>query len=242
MSLMRFKYLSRACHTVTRILAGEQQNRRQTEGEFEEINSETSELVLDELHELLLNMKTSIDHLFGLSILIRRLRPKGKIGEISSFQPSPDHHRDTVTVIDKFPKTKQALWLAERLGSANDQRRQFFAYRQQHRGQLNIKSKRQEVLSGNDDVTLRAATTVATTFEDGDGGPSETRDNELDRRSVITTATSFVSDFDDRGQMGRHVPELPDMTLDGVQLGYEELIECPYCRTIQSFTDRLTWK
>lgn len=187
-------------------------------------------------------MKTCVDHLFGLSILIRRLRPKGKFGQISSFQPSANSHRDVVTVIDKFPKAKQTPWLADRLGRVNDQRRQFFTYRQHHRGHLGIKSKRHEVLSADDNVTLEAATTVATTFEEGDGGSSEPRDIQLDQKSVITTGTSFVSDFDGSGQMGRRVPDLPDMTLDGVQLGYNELIECPYCRTIQSFTDRLTWK
>lgn len=239
---MRFKYLSRASKTVSRILAGEQPNRTQAEGELEEVNRETNESVLDELYELHLNMKTCIDHLFGLSILIRRLRPKGKFGQLSSFSPSTNNHRDVVTVLDKFPKAKQTPWLADRLGRANDQRRQFFTYRQQHRGHLDIKSKRQDVSSANDNAALEAATTVATTFVEGDGGPSEPRDIQLDQKSVITTATSFVSDFDDSGQMGRRVPELPDMTLDGVWLGYNELIECPYCRTIQLFTDRLTWK
>lgn len=187
-------------------------------------------------------MKTCIDHLFGLSILIRRLRPRGKFGQLSSFQPSISSHRDIVTVTDKFPKAKQTPWLAERLGKANDQRRQFFAYRQQHRGHLGTKPERQEILPANDNATLEAATTVATTFEEGNGGQSEPRDIQPDQKSVITTATSFASDFEDSGQMGRRVPELSDMTLDGVQLGYNDLIECPYCRTIQSFTDRVTWK
>lgn len=239
---MRSNYLFTASHTVSRILAGEQPNRTQAEGPLEEGNQGTSEPVLDELHELLLNMKTCVDHLFGLSILIRRLRPKGKFGQLSSFQPSINSHREIVTVIDKFPKAKQTPWLAHRLGRANDQRRQFFTYRQQHRGHLGIRSKRQEVSSANDSATLEAATTIATTYEEGNGGPSEPRDIQPDQKSVITTATSFVSDFDDSGKMGRRVPELPDMTLDGVQLGYNKLIECPYCRTIQSFINRLKWK
>lgn len=187
-------------------------------------------------------MKACVDHLFGLSILIRRLRPKGKFCHLSSFQPSINIHRDIVTVVDKFPKAKHTPWIADRLGRANDQRRQFFAYRQQHRRHLGTESKRQEGLSANDNATLEAVTTIATTFEEGDGGPSEPLDIQLDQKSVISTATSFVSDFDDSGHMGRRVPELPDMTLDGVKLGYNEFIECPYCRTIQSFMNRLKWK
>lgn len=240
---MHTKHLPRASYTtVSLILAGEQPNRRETAGAPGKADSEPSELVLDELHELLLNMKECIDHIFGLSMLIRRLRPRGKFGQLSLFQASADNHRDIVTVIDKFPKAKQAPWLAERLGKANDQRRQFFSYRQQHRGQLGNIAKSEEFSSGNDNATLRAATTVATTFEESGSGPSKPQDIELDQKSVVTAATSFVSDFDDRGQMGRHVPELPDLTLDGVQLGYNELLECPYCRTIQSITDRVAWK
>lgn len=218
-----------------------QPNRRQSEGDLEEINPQSGQPLLDELHELILNMTTCIDHLFGLSILIRRLRPRGRFGQLSSFQPSPDSRRDIVIIIDKFPKAKQTPWLAERLGRANDQRRQFFAYRQQHREKLGTESERQEALSDNDDATLRAATTVATTFEESDGGLSE-RDTQLDQRAVTTAATSFVSDFDDSGQMGRRIPRLPDMTLDGIQLDYDKSIECPYCRTIHSFRDHFTWK
>jgi hypothetical protein len=162
--------------------------------------------------------------------------------QLSSFKLSDDSHRDIVTVTDKFPKLRQMPWLADRLGRATDQRRQFFAYRQQHRGQLENISNRKEYLSGNDNATLGAATTLATTFEESNDGPSEPPDVHLDRLSVVTTATSFVSDFDDSGHMDRYIPELPDMILDGVPLGYDEPIECPYCRTTQTFTSRLTWK
>lgn len=232
------------CIPVTKILTGEQQNRRPSTESSEEVDPEIEEPAFDELHELLLNMKTCVDHLFGLSMLIRRLRPRGRVRTLNVFQPSTNSHRDIVTVTDKFPKVRQIPWLAERLGRATDQRRQFFAYRQQHRAQLGTISKRSEHLIGEDNAILEAATTVATTFEEGDDarGPSEPRDVHLDRLSVLTTATSFVSDFDESGQMGRNIPELPDMTLDGVQLAYDEPIECPYCRTIQTFTSRLTWK
>lgn len=205
-------------------------------------------MVVDELHELILNMKACIDHLFGLSMLIRRLRPRGKFRQLTSFQSSITAQRDIVTIIDKFPKTKETLWLADRLGRATDQRRQFFTYRQQHRSQLGNVSKRKGTLESDDSITLGAATTVATTFDEGnDSNASQSRlfepgDLQLDRGSLITSATSFVSDFDDSGHMGRRIPELSDMTLDGVQLDYNEPIECPYCRTIQTFTNRQTWK
>jgi hypothetical protein len=199
-------------------------------------------VAFDELHELLLNMRTCVDHLFGLSMLLRRVRPRGRVRPLDAFQSSTNSHRDIVTVIDKFPKLKQTPWLAERLGRATDQRRQFFSYRQQHRAKLGNVSKRSENLSGEDSATVGPVTTVATTFEEHDEGPSDPRDARLDRLSVVTAGTSFVSDFDEAGQMGRHIPELSDMTLDGVQLEYNEPFECPYCRTIQTCTSRLMWK
>lgn len=243
MSLSRPGYSPR-CLPVTKILTGEQQNRKPTTRSSEEVDPESEGPAFDELQELLLNMKTCVDHLFGLSVLIRRLRPRGRVRPLNAFQTSTNSHRDIVTVKDKFPKVRQIPWLAQRLGRATDQRRQFFAYRQQHRSQLSTISKRSENIIGEDSATVEAATTVATTFEEGDDarGPLEPRDAHLDRLSVVTTATSFVSDFDESGQMGRHIPELPDMTLDGVQLAYNEPIECPYCRTIQTVTSRLAWK
>lgn len=203
----------------------------------------------DEVHELLLNMKSCIDHLFGLSLLIRRLRARGKFRQLSSFRSSAIHQRDIVTVMDKFPKAKQTPWLAEKLGRATDQRRQFFMYRQEHRRRLGNMSKAKGS-SGGDDITLETATTIATTFEEGaDYSPSQPRQSspksaglQTDRRSIVTAATSFVSDFDSSGEMGRHIPELREMILDGVQLDYDEPAECPYCRTIQTFTNRLSWK
>lgn len=227
---------------VTRILTGNEPNRKPTAETIEELSPESNEPVFDELYELIMNMKTCIDHLFELSMLIRRLRPRGRIRQLSSFQPSTSLNRDIVTITDKFPKARETPWLAVRLAPAVDQRRQFFAYRQQHRGRLGKTSKDTEAGSRDDNATLGAATTVATTFEESDDGPSEPRDAHLDRKSVVTAATSFVSDFDESGQMGRRIPELPDMYLEGIHLGYGASIECPYCRTIQSFTDRLTWK
>ncbi|KAJ0120191.1 ankyrin repeat protein [Diaporthe amygdali] len=233
---------------TTQILTGKQPNRKPSTTTFDTASPEATGLVVDELHELTLNMKACIDHLFGLSMLIRRLRPRGRFRQLTSFQSSIAAQRDTVTIVDRFPKTKHTPWLAYRLGRATDQRRQFFTYRQQHRGRLGNVPKTKVTPDGDDSITLDVATTVATTFDEGnDSNASQSRLFEpghlrLDRGSVITSATSFVSDFDDSGHMGRRIPELPDMTLDGVQLDYDEPIECPYCRTIQTFTNRQTWK
>ncbi|KAK1655852.1 hypothetical protein BDP81DRAFT_388736 [Colletotrichum phormii] len=60
--------------------------------------------------------------------------------------------------------------------------------------------------------------------------------------SVYTVATSFANTVVEGDQLGRAIPQLTDMWLGGKQLGYNEPIECPYCRTIQIIRDRYHWK
>lgn len=197
-----------------------------------------------ELDELFLNLSSSLDHLFGLSMLIRRMRPKGRL---RNLEHAPEDPRDVVTVMDKFPKLKHQTWLARRLGNAIGQRKQYFVYRQEHRQRLASRKQIDHEVSGDQMPGAETATTIATTFEEEGsegvtGGNSTVMEPEFDRRSIFTSATSFVSDYDDNQEMGRRIPDLPDMVLDGAKLDYGLPIECPYCRTIQRFRNRLEWK
>jgi len=92
-------------------------------------------------------------------------------------------------------------------------------------------------------VSNDTATTIATTFEEASTVHAEPFQPPLsDRQSIFTSATSFVSDYDESQSMGRKIPDLSDMVLDGVQLEYGEVFECPYCRTIQMVMNRFEWK
>ncbi|KAM0228910.1 hypothetical protein ACHAP5_011815 [Fusarium lateritium] len=209
-----------------------------TEGVQEDFWSPTSEL-----QELILVVASSINHLFGLTVLVRRMRPKGRFGSLDQLIESP---RDIVTVTDKFPKVREQEWLAQRLGNAVGRRRLFFDYRQQHRKRLATRTDAIGEPSNdndNDQEVQDAATTIATTFEDNaDSDPSRVRQTALERGSIFTSATSLVSDYDQYQAMGRRIPDLPDMILDGNPLDYGGPIECPYCRTIQWFSNRSEWK
>lgn len=192
---------------------------------------------MSELEELVLSIRSSVNHLFGLSILIRRQRPKGRLPTLSSFshlESSPD----IVNVTDKFPKVKQNRWLAQRLGNAITQRRHSIQYRQTHREHLTAsRGSEKNVLS--DDTAI----TIATTFEEApEGNLDLLTESSRDQQSIFTSATSLASNYDDDHSMGRHVPDLSDMVLDGVQLEYGEAFECPYCRTIQKVMNRFEWK
>lgn len=188
-----------------------------------------------ELDELLLSIRSAINHLFSLSILIRRQRPRGRVPEIEglALESSPDISYLT----DKFPKARSNMWLARRLGNNITRQRRFIQYRQHHRESL---AKRD--VKGPDPTD--AATIVATTFQE-EGNPSATnqtpQDADNSRMSVFTSATSFLS-LEDGITTARSIPDLSDMVLDGVQLEYGEPFECPYCRTIQNVGNRYEWK
>ena len=158
---------------------------------------------------------------------------------------------DISYVVDRFPKAKQSPWLAKRLGNATAQRRQMIQYRRLHRDRL---AKRKEntnrPLDGNDTATIAgtaAASTIATTFiveQGGTGGSINGGAEEHDigeRMTILTSATSFLSIGEDEN-IGRRIPDLFNMTLDGVRLQYGVAFECPYCRTIQRAANRHEWK
>jgi len=168
-------------------------------------------------------------------MLIRRQRPRGRLPELEDFalESSPDISYLT----DKFPKAKSNLWLARRLGNNISRHRRLIQYRQHHRESL---AKRD--IKGSDHADT--ATIVATTFHEGEksSGTHQTlQDADSSRMSIFTSATSFLS-LEDGTTTGRSIPDLSDMTLDGVQLDYGEPFECPYCRTIQNVMNRYEWK
>ncbi|KAI8711311.1 hypothetical protein NCS52_01507100 [Fusarium sp. LHS14.1] len=180
----------------------------------------------------MLNLHSSINSLFSLSTLIRRRRPRGRLLKPDGFV-SLENSPDIKHVEDKFPKVRSTPWLALRLGNAITQRRQMIQYRQSHRDRLaTVVSK--DLAEG---TQSKIPGTVATTYEEGVQGESSGR---RDRRSMFTSETSFISWYGN--DLGRRIPDLPDMVLEGVQLGYREPIECPYCRTIQVLANRAEWR
>ncbi|KAK4219486.1 hypothetical protein QBC37DRAFT_136615 [Rhypophila decipiens] len=190
-----------------------------------------------ELQELLLTVQDLLRHLFSLSILIRRRRPKGRLPPSTPFE-HPESSPDVINVGDRFPKLKQRPWLPRRLGNVTAQRRHTIQYRQTHRESL-------AQIHSHDETKTLTGSGSATTFEEpslisGLDWPLPTSGSS--RLSVLTTATYFNSNFDGEGIMGRKIPDLSDMVLEGVRLEYGSLFECPYCRTIQVAENRLDWK
>ncbi|KAH7232666.1 hypothetical protein B0J15DRAFT_409016, partial [Fusarium solani] len=204
------------------IISGDLPNRTAPEGPGDWENPTS------ELEQLMLNLHSSINSLFSLSTLIRRRRPRGRLPKPDGFvllENSPDIKH----VEDKFPKVRRTPWLAQRLGNAISQRRQMIQYRQSHRDRLAAVTPENNAEAAPSQISETVATTYEERAQSEAGGPR-------DRRSMFTSATSFISSYGN--DLGRRIPDLPDMVLEDVQLGYGEPIECPYCRTIQVLANR----
>jgi len=192
-----------------------------------------SDPIWEPLRELVLGIQSSVSHLFALSIIIRRHRPRGRFPPLDSFTPV-EASPDISGVSDKYPKTKRAPWLSKRLGNAITLRRQFIQYRQEHR---------QKLANAHLGGVIDDISTLATTYVEDlkSSHPGQSSDVALNRLSVCTFATSFMTDSEGQA-IGRRIPDLTEMVMEGVQAEYDKAFECPYCRTIQTMGTRFEWK
>ncbi|KAH7317138.1 hypothetical protein B0I35DRAFT_267675 [Stachybotrys elegans] len=198
----------------------------------QDLSNEVRREATTEMTELFLNIQSCVGHLFALSILIRRDRPRGRTRPHQFSQQEIDSGPDTVHLKDKFPKLRGNPWLAGRLGLSIAQQREYIRYRQSHRRSL---SKSNDNVGDDGQSVL---TTKATTFEQ----PLSNSEIDMTTRSMYSGATTLASTAQGELSSGRRIPHLTDMRLDGVQLAYGKHIECPYCRTIQVIKNRNHWK
>ncbi|KAL0937806.1 uncharacterized protein CTRU02_207537 [Colletotrichum truncatum] len=203
------------------------------------MGDESSTSDTTELAQLFLNIQSCITHLFTLSTLIRKDRPRGRIGRQRPQDSVPDPGPDIVNARDKFPKLKQRPWLAERIGTWVSKQRDYVRYRQDHRKKMSRSNK-----DASDETRSTRATTKATTYNDPSSGQEAMNSNSISARegSFTSVATSFATTAAGDMASGRRIPNLTDMWLDGVKLGYNQNIECPFCRTIQIIENRNQWK
>lgn len=104
-----------------KIVIGEALNRKQSA-----IRTSGGEIPpTTESDELSLSIQSSINLLFRLSMLIRQQKPRGRLPmPDGSLRHDPD--QDIRHIKDKFRKTKDTPWLAERLGRFISERQDFY--------------------------------------------------------------------------------------------------------------------
>lgn len=174
-------------------------------------------------------------------MLIRQQRPRGRL-PVPDTLPRQDPSLDIRHVKDKFTKTKDSPWLAERLGKSITERRDFILYRQAH--QHRMRGSHEDSTEGAFNVSEPAPSTVATSYKN----VPEISLNPVDelesfsRLSTRTGETSFATALSgDEGDELR-IPELTRLVFNKVQLQYNEEFECPFCRTIQIVSTYPGWK
>ncbi|KAJ4197281.1 hypothetical protein NW759_016331 [Fusarium solani] len=223
--------LLESLETVFGILKGDLPNRTAA---IAVMDAGASQSNTTELKELALDVRSSITDLFRYSMFLRRQQPRGREAPTGAELRALDASLDVRHTTDMFPKLKDRPWLAERIGNAIAQRREYIRFRQRHQ---QPSAERLTHAPG-----CETASTKATTYKETDGSgvlPEEPQD--ASGPSIRTNATSFVTVFNNDGTGGLPILDLERLIFKNVQLKYGEYIECPFCRTIQKLHNTSEW-
>ena len=196
-------------------------------------------------------MIEAITSLFKLSIAIRNPAPRDRYAKSASIAPYDDSY-DIAHVWEKFPYARRTPWLIARLGKAITRGRHYLRYREKHHEKLASVPRRAEKKDLPGAVFLvelgigseRGASRSTPSSMSGTSIQSETTASQYiapdsnvveelsDKGSITSYATSTGED--DPGHM--HVPPPPEESAN------EMPFECPYCFTIQTVRDLISWK
>lgn len=210
----------------------------------------------DDREELLDCVSKSISTLFKVSVIIRKATHRDRYARAAASDHSPiDPTYDIAHVRENFPKvgTKKSFWLAERLGRANTQRRQFLRYCRNHKEKLAYSSaqysekkladnskKRRHHSPDNDeglnvmDSQSRCAPTSASTLK-----TVHAIDATAEIEYIATdnlSQTSFTPTVTERAEEDLTVVPLEDVS------GGNPEFECPYCYQIQRNITERRWR
>lgn len=167
--------------------------------------------------------------LFRIGILVRKSTPRDRFERaLQQSEFAFPAQFDTNYVEERYPKltSKDASWLASRLGVANAKRRQFIHYVRDRKAKL----------EAEDMNPMADASSKATTFiTPGNLSKSTLHgrsplEEEDDLVSLVSASTTFDNDSTLK------LPSLSDLGPDG------EDFECPICFTLQSFKKEKSWK
>jgi hypothetical protein len=240
------------------ICAGERPNRVEDDSDLDDETSsdnpqgfKETTLKVSEVRELFLALSGSVTRLFKLSMVIRNPTPRDRYERLASIEPLSSF-LDVQHVREKFPEVEKRWWLAERLGKANTQRRDYFRYRRKHKERLAREAEEEHERRLNEQTgpaekqdsqdiksTLRRrqaesslGSTTASTYL-----PPSTSIKELEESSDTgQSETSYATSVEEDNFKALRVPPPPAEFNDRLPF------ECPYCYTIQSPTSRQAWK
>jgi hypothetical protein len=205
--------------------------------------------------EILNSIAECIHGLFRVSILIRKATPRDRFAKASNNPKEPfSTHFDIMHVEQKFPRLQadEFLWLRERLGFANAQRRQYLNYCRNHHGKLNYDQMFEDGASEGIDAdlphlpgfgmrrtnqgttnTVALSSTIASTLLP-EAVPEISQELSEDEQSQ---ATSFVTSIGEEKEPGALI--LP--SLKSIRKGKSNF-ECPLCWEVITIKTERKWK
>jgi len=209
---------------------------------------------VSEAEELCLSTKDSITSLLKVSALLRKVTTRDRYAKAAaSTCPSLPSIYDIQHILEKFPKLRKTPWLADRLGQAITQRRQFLRYSRDHYDRISHERKEIPQLAirhkqtnpalqapktlGASEKPTHTATNASTVMEDlltpeQFAGPE--LDDEDDAYSHGTSRVSF-------GQEGSTADRLRVISLQSIAKDAGPF-QCPYCYGIVQFKRYKAWE
>lgn len=211
-----------------------------------EVESETDDEAttiggVSEIRELSLTITGSVTRLFKLSMAISTPTPRHRYERLATIELLGSFF-DVCHVRERFPKAERHAWLAERLGKANAQRRDYFRYRRKHQEKLAKETKEEHAHQENKERalpesksesrehqdSLRVKSSLGSTKASTYVPPSTSVNVEKVEEDSETgqSETSYATSVDEGTTGALHVPPPPP------EFDQDLPFECPYCFTI----------
>jgi CRP-like cAMP-binding protein len=235
----------------------EEEDQDYTEADDEDKNQEQEQGAfsnLSEAEELFESIKEIIASLFRLAVIIRHSTTRDRFAKALSVQAAFDRTYDILHVMHKFPKLDRdaTRWLAQRLGNALTQRRQFLMYTREHRNRLEEEPANLWLPSME---TPKPA--ASTTYHASQGAMTQSYKNFGSLFAPTTASTLRLPDVpivvpdlrDDQSQTSYALSSGDEEDKDHLRLpslldvSKRQLeFECPLCWTMQSLRNESAWR
>ncbi|KAF2737056.1 hypothetical protein EJ04DRAFT_431748, partial [Polyplosphaeria fusca] len=217
----------------------------------------TTETRLSEAEELFESAKSTIASLFRIAMIIRKTAPRDRFARaLSSKSEKFDASFDIAHVRQKFPllQSPEKHWLAERLGGAITQRREYLRYVRDHRDKL---SKAPEDLWQPQDLQQHSNWAVASQLDAKSQAATTHLTTPTSTLLPTAASTMYLAEIP---MLEKDVPDDISQTSYAVSLGNEndesQLVfpalsvvahgqnsfECPLCWTIQDIRTESSWR
>lgn len=187
---------------------------------------------MDEIQQILLQIKNDVNCLMRLAVTIRNPAPHEQFklrmpALVSSFDASHKEH-----VLHKFPRIPAEI--TERLGKALTYRRLFLRYREEHHERLRegIEVERQRDKQDGKEIRDGVTTEASWLPKDNPGNKEpqlQVWSDDISEQTGTSYAPSCVDDSELR------IPRVPPEYVDGPFI-------CPYCFLPISVENRYQWK